>query len=182
MSSKKLKMLPVEYLWDGLVLNDDLFSYGGKVMLLPKGETVTKAKLNKLIGFYGENKNVMVYEDTYLEIMMDAHTPQDVRQRATEQGAGYTRLHQNLGNLFQRTDYEGWLSNERMKPLIKEVASKLNHFDPATILSCINFPRPMDEGLQRHSLNVAFLNGFICRRRKCIRWFWRDSSMISARR
>ena len=159
MSSKKLKMLPVEYLWDGLVLNDDLFSYGGKVMLLPKGETVTKAKLNKLMGFYGENKNVMVYEDTYLEIMMDAHTPQDVRQRATEQGAGYTRLHQNLGNLFQRTDYEGWLSNERMKPLIKEVASKLNHFDPATILSCINFPRPMDEGLQRHSLNVAFLNG-----------------------
>ena len=125
MSSKKLKMLPVEYLWDGLVLSDDLFNYAGKVMLLPKGETVTKAKLNKLMGFYGENKNVMVYEDTYLEIMMDAHTPQDVRQRATEQNAGYTRLHQNLGNLFQRTDYEGWLSNERMKPLIKEVASKL---------------------------------------------------------
>lgn len=159
MSSRQLRILPVEYLWDGLVLSDDIFNHTGAVLLLPKGETVTRAKLDKLMGFYGDNKHVMVYEDTYLEIMSDEHVPLEVRQKVTEAHVGYTQLHQSIGNLFQRPDHEHWLDSEKMTPLIQEVSGKLENFDPVTILSCINFPRPMDEGLQRHSLNVAFLNG-----------------------
>ena len=74
MSSRQLRTLPVEYLWDGLVLKDDIFNCTGTFMLLPKGETVTRAKLEKLMGFYGDNKNIMVYEDTYLEISSNAGT------------------------------------------------------------------------------------------------------------
>lgn len=159
MSTRQLRTLPVEYLWDGLVLNDDIFDYKGAVLLLPKGETITRDRLDKLMGFYGENKNVMVYEETYLEIMTDEHAPLEVRQKLTENHVGYTSLHQKIGNLFGRPDRESWLSSEKMAPLIREVAGKLENYDPATILSCINFPRPMDEGLQRHSLNVALLNG-----------------------
>lgn len=44
-------------------------------------------------------------------------------------------------------------------PFVQAVSVKLKDFDPATIFSCIIFSRPMDESLQRHSLNVAFLNG-----------------------
>lgn len=159
MSDRRLRSLPVEYLWDGLTLKDDIFDYTGAVLLLPKGETITKSRLNKLMGFYDDNKNVMVYEETYLEIIADEHVPPTARQKLIEGHIGYTRLHQNIGNLFDRPDYDSWLSGEKLAPLIREVSSKLENFDPATILSCINFPRPMDEGLQRHSLNVALLNG-----------------------
>ena len=159
MIDRRLRSLPIEYLWDGLVLKDDIFDHTGAVLLLRKGETITKSRLNKLMGFYGDNKNVMVYEETYLEIMADEHVPPVVRQKHVENHTGYTRLHQNIGNLFERPDYDSWLSREKLAPLIREVSSKLENFDPVTILSCINFPRPMDEGLQRHSLNVALLNG-----------------------
>ena len=159
MSNRQLRTLPVEYLWDGLVLHDDIFDHTGAVLLLPKGETVTRERLDKLLGFYGDNKNVMVYEETYLEIMTDEHAPLEVRQKFTESHVGYTRLHQNIGSLFQRSDHESWLNSEKMAPLIREVESKLENLDPVTIFSCINFPRPMDESLQRHSLNVALLNG-----------------------
>lgn len=159
MSTKELRTLPVEYLWDGLVLSDDIFNHTGKVLLLPKGETVTKDRLNRLMGFYGDNKNIMVPEETYLEIMTDEHVPLAVRQQLTENHAGYTHMHQNIGNLFRREDYDSWLSSEKLAPLLQEVSGRLEHVDPVTILSCINFPRPMDEGLQRHSLNVALLNG-----------------------
>ena len=101
----------------------------------------------------------MVYEETYLEIMTDEHAPLEVRQKLTENHVGYTHLHQNIGRLFSRPDPESWLSSEEMEPLIREVAGKLENLEPVTIFSCINFPRPMDEGLQRHSLNVALLNG-----------------------
>lgn len=159
MSDRKLQTLPVEYLWDGLVLKDDIFNHTGTVLLLPKGETITRAKLDKLLRFYGDSRNVMVYEDTYLEIMADEHVPIEARQEITEKRVGYARLQQNVGSLFHRTDYDQWLSGEQMEPLTQEVAGKLRDFDPVTILSCINFPRPMDEGLQRHCLNVALLNG-----------------------
>ena len=159
MSVRKLRTLPVEYLWDGLVLNDDIFNHTGAVLLLPKGETITRKKLDKLMGFYGDNKNIMVYEETYVEIMTSEHAPLEVRQKFTENHVGYAHLHQNIGNLFERRDYDSWLNGEKLAPLIREVAGKLKDFDPVAILSCINFPRPMDEGLQRHSLNVALLNG-----------------------
>lgn len=159
MSDRRLRSLPVEYLWDGLILKDDIFNHTGAVLLLPKGETVTKSRLEKLMGFYGDNKNVMVYEETFLEIMSDEHVPPEARQKFMENQIGYTRLQQDVGNLFERSDYDSWLNRERLAPLIREVSSKLENFDPVTILSCINFPRPMDEGLQRHSLNVALLNG-----------------------
>lgn len=159
MGSRQLRTLPIEYLWDGLILSDDIFNHTGTVLLLPKGETITRDKLERLMGFYGDHKNIMVYENTYLEIMSDEHVPLEVRQKVTEQHVGYEKLHRNIGNLFQRPDYARWLDSERMAPLIREVSGKLQDIDPVTILSCINFPRPMDEGLQRHSLNVAFLNG-----------------------
>lgn len=159
MSARELRSLPAEYLWDGLVLNEDIFDHTGAVLLLPKGETITSRKLNKLMGFYGENKNVMVYEETYLEIMNDEHLPSEARQKLVENHVGYTHLQENIGALFERSDYDSWLSREKLAPLIREVSGKLEDLDPVTILSCINFPRPMDEGLQRHSLNVALLNG-----------------------
>ena len=159
MSTRELRSLPAEYLWDGLVLKEDIFNHTGTVLLLPKGETITKRKLDKLMGFYGENKNVMVYEETYLEIMSDEHLPEEARQKLMENHVGYAHLHENIGALFDRPDYDSWLSTEKLAPLIREVSSKLEDFDPVTILACINFPRPMDEGLQRHSLNVALLNG-----------------------
>ena len=159
MSDRKLRSLPIEYLWDGLVLNDDIFNHTGAVLLLPKGETVDRHKLEKLMGFYGEDRNVMVYEETYLEIITSEHVPVKVQQKLMEGDLGYTELHQNLGNFFKRRDYEEWLNTDNMVPLIEEVSYKLDHFDPTTILSCINCPRPMDESLQRHSVNVAILNG-----------------------
>lgn len=159
MSSGQLIKLPIEYLRDGLVLSDDIYSYTGMVLLLSKGETVTREKLERLMGFYGAGRDVMVHENTYLEIMSDANIPDEVRQQVTENNLGYTRLKQDIGSLFQQHDYESWLNSEKIVPLIQLVSAKLKDFDPATILSCINFPRPMDEALQRHSLNVAFLNG-----------------------
>lgn len=159
MSTRQLRMLPIEYLWEGLVLNDDIFDYKGAVLLLPKGETITRDRLDKLKGFYGYDKNVMVYEETYLEIMTDERAPLKVRQKFTENHAGYTRLHQKIGQLFGRPDPRPWLNSEEMAPLTQAVTGRLENLDPATIFSCINFPRPMDEGLQRHSLNVALLNG-----------------------
>ncbi len=161
MESKRLRELPIEYLWDGLVLKDDIFNHTGTVLLIPKGETITTQKIQRLLNFDIHDKHIMVCEDTYFEIISDAHIPPEKRQELTENYVGYSHLQQNVGGLFHRPDYESWLHNEELEPIIQEISEKVTDIDPVTIFSCINFPRPMDEGLQRHSLNVAFMNGMI---------------------
>ena len=159
MNTGDLMELPIEYLWEGLVLKNDIFNHTGAVLLLPKGETVIAPKLNRLLKFYGKDKYIMVHEDTYLEIMADEHASYEARQEMMEQYMGYTKLHRNIGNIFHASNIESWLTSAQMEPIVEAISSRLEKFDPIMIFSCINFPRPMDEGLQRHSLNVAFLNG-----------------------
>lgn len=156
--SRKMRVFPVEYLWDGYVLNNDIFNHTGAVKLLAKGEKIERARLDRLMRFSGNDKHIMVYDDTYRELMSNENVPAEVRQRMTEQYTGYTQIQQDVGSLFHKPDLDSWLSTERMEPLAEQITGKLENFDPLTILSCINFPRPMDEGLQRHSLNVALLN------------------------
>lgn len=159
MDAKKLKKLPIDYLWDGLILNGDIYNNSGEIMLLPKGEVVMKSKLEKLLRFYGEEESVMVQEDTYLEVISDEHIPVKISKEELEEQAGYQKLNQNIGLLFQHSNTGSWLHKEKMESLSQEIADKLTQLDPVTIFECINFQRPMSEQLQRHSLNVAFLNG-----------------------
>lgn len=161
MKGKRLRKLPIEYLWEGMELKDNIYDYRGAVLLIPKGEVITASKLDKLNKFEGQNKHIMVYEDTFYQILSESNIPNEVRQKITEDYAGYTELKHNVGAFFHRADYEDWVHNDEIDTVIQEISGKLNHVDPIILFACINFPRPMDEGLQRHSLNVAFLNGLM---------------------
>lgn len=159
-SKSNLRQLPVEFLWDGLVLKDDLYNYDGKVLLLAKGETVIRSKLQKLMNFYGEDKSVMINETSYLEIMSSNYIPVDIRQKVIEERTGYSKLHKGIGAYFHNPNRDAWLNEEKMGSLSHEVYTGIKNVDPLAIFECIDFPRPLDEDLQRHSLNVGFLNGF----------------------
>ena len=49
MKMKNLHKLPIEYLWEGLVLKDNIYDSTGYTLLIPKGEVLTGEKLRKLI-------------------------------------------------------------------------------------------------------------------------------------
>lgn len=160
-TEKNLRRMPIEYLWDGLILEDDIFNYNGSVLLIPKGEIVTTSKLKKLSNFSVDEKYVMVCEECYYNILSNKNIPNKIRQKITENQSGYTELKQNVGGIFHKAADNKWFHNDEIEPVIQQISEKLNDMNPIVIFSCINFPRPMDEGLQRHSLNVAFLNGMM---------------------
>ena len=51
MKMKNLHKLPIEYLWEGLVLKDNIYDSTGYTLLIPKGEVLTGEKLRKLYNF-----------------------------------------------------------------------------------------------------------------------------------
>lgn len=161
MEGKRLRKLPIEYLWEGMVLKDNIYNHTGSVLLISKGETITAGKLQKLLNFDGEDKHIMVYEDIVYQILSEKNVPDKVRQKITEDYAGYSEIKHNVGAAFHRADYENWVHDDEFQSVIQEITGKLNDVDPIVLFACIHFPRPMDENLQRHSLNVAFLNGLM---------------------
>ena len=161
-TARKLRKMPIEYLWDGLILEDDIFNHNGSVLLIPKGEMITTGKLNKLVNFCVEDKYIMVCEESYYNIVAKNDIPDEVRQKITENQTGYTEIKQNVGGIFHKAAEEKeWFHDDEIESVIQQISERLNDVDPILIFSCINFPRPMDEGLQRHCLNVALLNGLM---------------------
>lgn len=157
----KLRRLPIDCLWEGLVIKDNIYNHTGETLLLPRGEELTADIIRRLYNFNKGDQNIMIYEDTYYDILTDEHTTPQVRQQLMENGSGYGLLSQNVGGMLRHVD--AWLKNDELEKLVQEISEKLVQIDPVMIFSCINFPRPMDEGLQRHSLNVAYMNGMMGR-------------------
>ena len=59
--TERLEKVPMEYLWEGLVLSDNLYNYNGSVLLVPSGEVITKSKLDKLINFSDGNNYITTF-------------------------------------------------------------------------------------------------------------------------
>lgn len=161
MEMNNLHKLPIEYLWEGLVLKDNIYDSTGMTLLIPEGETLTHDKLQKLYKFNEGDRSIMVHEKGFYNIMADEHMSPERRQALTEQITGYGTLAGNVGGMLHHIN--AWIKSDEIDKLVDNISDKIIEIDPVSIFSCINFPRPMDEGLQRHSLNVAFMNAMIGR-------------------
>lgn len=160
-NNSELKRVPIEYLWEGITLLDNLYNYTGEVLLLRQGIILTADKLEKLVKFESGNHFVTTYDATYSIIMEKNAMPQEIRQKRTEDEFGYTRLKKGIENILHVAHQAQKISDMEVKDTIQSVTDKLNTKETNTIFECINMPRPMDEALQRHCLNVGFLNGLM---------------------
>lgn len=155
-----LKTVPFEYLWEGLVLSDDLYNYNGKVLLIPKGETLTEARLTQLERFDPRNRYFTTKESSYNEIMGSNHTG-NIRQKMVEDQSGYTQLRKGLESILLMAHRLKSISDKELELTVNDIFGKLETLNAETIFQCIDVPRELDEDLQRHSLNVALLNGLM---------------------
>ena len=158
---KKLKKVPIEYLWEGLVLSDNIYNYNGTVLLIPQGEVLTKEKLERLSKFENVNGYITTCEKSYRTIMEGEATPPDIRQKMYEDYGGYTVLKKDVDQIFAMTRDASRINRLATESLIEGVFSKINEANSTHIFQCIGAPRKMDERLQRHSLSVAFFNGLM---------------------
>lgn len=159
MKMKNLHKLPIEYLWEGLVLKDNIYDSTGYTLLIPKGEVLTGEKLRKLYNFNKGDRNITVHEEGFYDIIASEHMLPEKRQELLEKLSGYSSLTDNVNGMLHNIDIG--IEADEIDKLVDNISDKLIKIDPVTIFSCINFPRPMDEGLQRHSLNVALMNALM---------------------
>ena len=156
-----LKKIPIRYLWDGMVLSDDLYNESGKVLLIRAGERITEKTIGQLKNLGTEDACVMTCEETYEKIMNAKEVPPEIRQEMMEDKFGYTKLRKEVRNFLGMIEHAAEPEYEAAQEVTGEVTEKLGKMNFHDFFECINVPRKIDEDLQRHSLNIAFLNGMM---------------------
>lgn len=156
-----LKRVPIRYLWDGMVLSDDLYNENGKVLLIRAGEKITERTIEQLKNLGTKDSCVMTREESYREIMNSEHMPREIRQKIREDLFGYTKLKKEVKHFLGMIEHAAEPEYEEARVMTGEVAEKIREMDFYDFFLCINVPRKIDEDLQRHSLNIAFLNGMM---------------------
>lgn len=158
---KNLRRVPLRYLWDGMVLSDDLYNENGKVLLIRAGERVSAKTLERLENLGTEDSCVMTCEECYREIMMSDQMPPEVRQRVAEDEFGYTSLKKEVKHLLGMIAHAADTDYQEAYEVTGEIMEKIREMEFPDFFRCINVPRTIDEDLQRHLLNIAFLNGMM---------------------
>lgn len=159
--SRTLRKVPVRYLWAGMCLPDDLYSADGKVLLIRAGEIITERTIERLANMGSEDNCVMTYDESCRIIYEGETVPPEIRQRMREDRIGYTNLWKKVQSFLGLISRAVELEPEDAETVAEGVMQKIGVMDYCDLFRCIDVPREMDGSLQRHSLNVAFLNGLM---------------------
>lgn len=159
-NGETLKKVPIEYLWDGLVIKDNIYNCDGSVLLIPGGETITQRKIERLLHFETDG-HITTGEESGRIILEGRTAPVEIKQKSYEDKLGYTSLKKSVDQILMETRTASEVNNSLAESVTEDVVTKLFEVEAARMFQCLEAARTMDEDLQRHSLNVAFMNGMM---------------------
>ncbi len=158
---KELLPISADYLYAGMKVEDDIYNYNGKVILVPKGEILGENKLLKLIKFNSGKRNISVKKRTFEQLIEHKKKEESTEQKELEAKVGYKKVTNSMESYLNSAKYTGKIESKEVLTIKEEIANQIEHIDINCIVQCIYAPRQMDEYLQKHSVNVSLLNGLI---------------------
>ena len=158
--NKNLETISLDYLYEGLVVQDDIYNHDGKLMLVAKGVTLTDAALQGLKKFNSSQQNIKVTSNVRQQLM-NRGIPPKLKQENFEVKAGYSKVKAQTENLIAIAQRTSAAPYEEARDTGDLVMDRITTIEPAVLFQCINAHNEADEYLQRHSSNVAILNGLM---------------------
>jgi HD-GYP domain-containing protein (c-di-GMP phosphodiesterase class II) len=157
---KPLETMSFDYLYEGLVTQDDIYNHSGKLLLVAKGIMLNDVMLKRLKKFNDLQQNIKVSPKLRGELV-NRGLPQKLKQRDFENKTGYTSVKNEAGSLLTVAQITNSVPYEQAHEVGSSVLGRIDTTDPAVIIQWINAHNEIDEYLTRHSANVAFLNGLM---------------------
>jgi HD-GYP domain-containing protein (c-di-GMP phosphodiesterase class II) len=167
MASENLRRVPVEYLYEGMEVTEDIFSSDGRRLLLPSGtflneDLLAKIKANSATGY------IYVTSSTYKVLVENLNRNMVADQAITvnkklEEETGYATAMDETTDLLKEIASTAVVPEESVYSVCDAIAHNVKLSEPGVIFDLINALAPVDEYLQRHVMNVGMLNGLIGR-------------------
>jgi HD-GYP domain-containing protein (c-di-GMP phosphodiesterase class II) len=155
-----LATISIEYLYSGLVLQDDIYNYNGTLLLIARGNTLTDTLIAQLKKFNSSQQNIKVSQRLHKKLM-ESNAPQKIKQAVLEKQVGYTEVKDQTKSLLKIAEITSHIPYEQVCDISELMIERLNITEPAMLFQCINGTNEVDEYLYRHSVNVSMINGLM---------------------
>ncbi|MCL2100044.1 MAG: HD-GYP domain-containing protein [Oscillospiraceae bacterium] len=159
-NQNNLTTISIEYLYAGLVLQDDIYNYSGTLLLIPNGNTLTDNLIEQLKKFNNLEKNIKVSPRMY-NTLLEYGAPQRARQADIEEKAGYTEAKNQTKDMLKIVEITNTVPYQQVYDIGELMQERLKITDPAVLFQCINGTNEVDEYLYRHSVDVSIINGLM---------------------
>lgn len=160
--SNGLNSIAMEFLYEGMVVGEDIYNHNGQLLILAKGIVLTESKIAQLKNFNQNSRNISVPDMTYKELMTRGILmPSSLAQEYIEKEVGYSKAKEQAEVLLLDIASTDSISKTDTDVIAEDMGRRLATVDPSLVFQCINAPKPIDEYLRRHCINVGLINGLI---------------------
>ncbi len=162
---RKERLVPIayDYLYEGMEVLDDIYNYNGTIVLLTRGAILDANKLARLKKFNSDRRNIYVRPFMHESLRRHRDEENIFNQAYLESEVGYSQIKDTVNTFLFETKYVKQIESKPVNDLQHAISNQVDNQDPVDLFQCINAPRPLDEYLQRHSTNVAIINGLMAK-------------------
>jgi len=161
--SNKNVLMPVSVrlLYDGMVVHDDVYDADGEMLLIRSGNTLDADQIERIHRINKGRDTIYVTGRTH-QTMVSKRPNIDIDSRSeVEKNTGYTEFKDSASKLLEGVADKKSINQESLNTVAGAISDRVVSTPPDVVMSLINSMAPVDEYLQRHSVNVGMLNGLI---------------------
>ena len=162
-NENSLMPVSINLLYDGMIAQDDIYDADGDRLLIRSGNVLNYDQIERIKGLNSGRSTIYVTGRTH-HFMVTKRPNIEIESRSeVEDSSGYTKSKNITFEILEEIAKDKVVNQASLHDVSSELSSRLESTPPGVIISLINAMAPVDEYLQRHSVNVSLLNGLIGR-------------------
>jgi len=151
----------IDLLYDGMVVQDDIYDADGNRLLIKSGNTITDVHIQSIRSLNSGRGTIYVTGRTHKTMLSGKPVIVASSRNVLEETSGYAKAKNETFELLGEIARNKTVCQDSLMSVSNELSTRLETTSPTIIMSLINAMAPIDEYLQRHSVNVSLLNGLI---------------------
>ena len=154
-----LIVVSIDLLYDGMVVQDDIYDEGGDRLLVKNGNTLDEQQIERIKRLNSGGSKIYVTKRTHSAMLSKRPNVKIEVRQELEESSGYAKIKDETFKRLESIANDGTVDAESLKSVSYELSGQVKTIPQDVVTFMINTIAPVDEYLQRHSVNVGMLNG-----------------------
>jgi len=151
----------IRMLYDGMLVQDDVYDADSDRLLVRAGNTLNADQIERIHRLNNGRDTIYVTGRTH-KIMVSKRPDIDIDSRVeVEENTGYVEFTNTTSKMLESITDKKDINKDALNSAATDISERVVSTPPDVVMSLINSMAPVDEYLQRHSVNVGMMNGLI---------------------
>jgi HD-GYP domain-containing protein (c-di-GMP phosphodiesterase class II) len=144
-----------------MVIPHDIYDADAKNMLLRQGLILASSHIESIRRINGGRDTINVSDETHKMMIQHLYSSRITSQKTLEEDTGYKSASKEASLMIKEIEQSRNMPLDALYAVTDDLSNILDIIQPDLLLNLVNALAPVDEYLQRHSVNVSLLNGLI---------------------